>query len=290
MAIALALFSSLLISGTTIIMKKGIERTNPTSAMLVVTLAGTLILLVITVPLIQLDHLKSKAFLLFALAGLFSPALVRWLYFISLDRIGPSMSSSILSTGPAFTAIIAFVFLKEKLTVGVAFGIILIIGGIITFERDLNANGKFARRPKKDMIFALLAAIFVGLAIVIRKMGLNVLDEPLFGVTVGFTTSLVFYAMICLAFKGMRAAISLNFENTLYLAGAGVFLTAGWLTLFHALSYGDAIIVAPLASLHPVLVLGWSHLFLKDMEKITFKTLLGIIIVLVGVLLIALRH
>jgi drug/metabolite transporter (DMT)-like permease len=39
-----------------------------------------------------------------------------------------------------------------------------------------------------------------------------------------------------------------------------------------------------------VLVLGWSHLFFKDMEKITFKTLLGIIIVLVGVLLIALRH
>jgi hypothetical protein len=64
----------------------------------------------------------------------------------------------------------------------------LIIGGIITFETDLNANGKFARGPKKDMIFALLAAILVGLAIVIRKMGLDVLDEPLLGVTVGFTT------------------------------------------------------------------------------------------------------
>jgi uncharacterized membrane protein len=289
MAIALALLASLLISGTTIIMKKGIERTNPTSAMLVVTVAGTLVLLVISLPLVQLTHLKSKAFLLFILAGIFSPALVRWLYFISLDRIGPSMSSSIVSTGPAFTAIIAVVFLKEKLTVSVSLGILLIIGGIITFERDMGSSGKFAVRHKRDLIFALLSAILVGLAIVIRKMGLNMLDEPIFGVTVGFTTSLVFYGMMCLAFKGLRAAISLNLKNTLYLSGAGVFLTAGWLTLFYALSYGDAIIVAPLASLHPVMVLGWSYLFFKDMEKITFKTVIGITIVLIGVLLIAIK-
>lgn len=289
MAITLALFSSLLISGTTIIMKKGIERTNPTSAMLVVTLVGTLILVGLSLPQVQLDHLKSKAFLLFILAGIFSPALVRWLYFISLDRIGPSMSSSILSTGPVFTAVIATVFLKEKATLNVALGIILIIGGIITFEKDIHIDGKLTVRRKQDLIFALLAAFLVGLAIVIRKMGLNILDEPLFGVTVGFTTSLVFYTIMCLAFKGMRAAISLNRKNTLYLCGAGVFLTAGWLTLFYALSYGDAIIVAPLASLHPVMVLGWSYLFFKDMEKITFKTVLGIILVLIGVLLITLR-
>ena len=289
MAIVLALFSSLLISGTTIIMKKGIERSNPTSAMLVVTLVGTLLLLVISLPHIQLDHLKSRAFPFFILAGIFSPALVRWLYFISLDRIGPSMSSSILSTGPAITAIFATVFLKEKLTIGVGLGIILIIVGIITFERDIHSNGKMTVRNKRDLIFALLASIFVGLAIVIRKMGLNILDEPLFGVTVGFITSLLFYAILCLAFRGMRSAISLNRENTLYLCGAGVFLTAGWLTLFYALSHGDAIIVAPLASLHPVMVLGWSYLFFKDMEKITFKTVVGVIVVLVGVLLISLR-
>jgi uncharacterized membrane protein len=289
MAIALALFSSLLISATTIIMKKGIERTNPTSAMLVVTLVGTLILLGLSLPQVQLGHLKSKAFPLFVLAGIFSPALVRWLYFISIDRIGPSMSSSILSTGPAFTAVIATVFLKEKVTLNIALGIILIIGGIITFERDLHTDGKLTVRHKQDLIFAVLAAILVGLAIVIRKMGLNILDEPLFGVTVGFTTSLVFYALMCLAFKSMRAAISLNLKNTLYLCGAGAFLTTAWLTLFYALSYGDAIIVAPLASLHPVMVLGWSYLFFKDIEKITFKTVLGIIIVLIGVLLIALR-
>ena len=289
MAIALALLSSLLISGTTIIMKKGIERTNPTSAMLVVTLVGSLILLGLSLPQVQFDHLRSKAFPLFILAGILSPALVRWLYFISLDRIGPSMSSSILSTGPAVTAIIAAIFLKEELTVSIGLGIMLIIAGIITFERDINTDGKFGVRHKQDLLFAVLAAFLVGLAIVIRKMGLNVLNEPLFGVTVGFITSLLFYAILCLIFKRMRAAISLNRQNTLYLCGAGAFLTAGWLSLFYALSHGDAIIVAPLANLHPVMVLGWSYLLFKDMEKITIKTVWGIVLVLIGVLLITLR-
>ena len=289
MAIILALLSSLLISGTTIIMKKGIERTNPTSAMLVVTLVGTLVLWGISLPHVQLSHLKSKAFPLFVLAGLFSPALVRWLYFISLDRIGPSMSSSILSTGPAFTAVIASVLLKEKITLMIAMGIILIIGGIITFERDTHTDGNFSVQHMRDLKFALLAAFLVGLAIVIRKMGLNIMNEPLFGVTVGFTTSLIFYIMLCLVFKRMRSAISLNLNNTLYLCGAGVFLTAGWLALFYALSHGEAIIVAPLASLYPVMVLAWSYFFFKEMEKITSKTVFGIFLVLIGVLLITLR-
>jgi uncharacterized membrane protein len=289
MAIALALLSSFLISITTIMMKKGIDRTNPTSAMLVVTLVATLIFLVISIPVVQFDHLKSRAFLFFILAGFFSPALVRWLYFISLDRIGPSVSSSLLSTAPAFTAILATVFLKEELTVFVGLGIVLIITGIIIFERDINTSAKFAVRKRQDLIYALLAAIFSGFAIVIRKMSLNMLNEPLFGVTVGFVTSLVFYSIMCMSSKRMRASISLTRNDILYLSGAGAFLTAGWLALFYALSHGDAVIVAPLTSLHPLMVVGLSYLFFKNIEKISIKTFNGLILVLIGVLLITLR-
>ena len=289
MAIALALLSSLLISFTTIIMKKGIARTNPTSAMLVVTVVGSLIFLAVSLPVVKFDYLKSKAFLIFILAGIFSPALVRWLYFISLDRLGTSVSASIISTGPAFTAVIAIVFLKEKLTLSISLGIALIIAGIIILEKNINTGNGLKVQRKKDLIFPLLSAIFLGLAIVFRKMGLNVLDEPIFGVTVGFLTSLVFYSMLCLVFKSMRNSISLNRNDLLFLCAAGVFLTFGWLTLFYALSFGDAIIVAPLSNLHPVMVVGLSYLFLKDIEKITPKMIVGIILVLIGVILTAFK-
>lgn len=289
MAIALALLSSLLLSLTTIVMKKGIARTNPTTAMLVVTVVGSFIFVTVSLPVIKFDYLKSKAFPLFILAGVFAPALVRWLFFISLDRLGPSVSSSIASTAPAFTAIMAIVFLKEKLTLSIGLGILLIIIGIITLQKSISTSDTFRVQRKKDLIFPLLSAIFLGLALVFRKMGLNILDVPLFGVTVGFLTSLIFYAIVFLMSKNMRRSISLTRNDTLFLTAAAAFLTAGWLTLFYALSLGDAIIVAPLANLQPAMVVGLSYLFLKDIEKINPKMIVGIILVLIGVLLTAFK-
>lgn len=289
MAIVLALLSSLLMSFTTIMMKKGIERTNPTSAMLVVTVVGSLIFLAISLPVIKFDYLKSKAFLLFILAGIFAPALVRWLYFVSLDRLGASISASISSTGPAFTAILAIIFLKEKLTVSISLGIVLIITGIIIMQRSLDTDGDFRVQRKKDLIFPLLSAIFLGMALVLRKMGLNILDVPLFGVTVGFLTSLVFYSILFLMSKSMRNSVSMNRNDLLFLCAAGVSITIGWLTLFYALSLGDVIIVAPLANLQPVMVVGLSYLFLKDIEKITPKMIAGILLLFIGVLLTAFK-
>jgi len=289
MAIALALLSSLLMSFTTILMKKGIARTSPTSAMLVVTVVGSLIFLAISLPVVKLDYLRSKAFLLFILAGIFAPGLVRWLYFISLDRLGPSISASIASISPAFTAIIAIVFLREKLTLSISLGIVLIITGIIVLEKNINTGNGFRVQRKKDLIFPLLSAAFISLALVFRKMGLNILNVPLFGVTVGFLTSLVFYAIVLLMSKGMRHSISLNRYDVLLLCGAGVFLTTGWLTLFYALSLGDVIIVAPLANLQPAMVVGLSYLFLKDIEKITPRMISGILVIIIGVLLTAFK-
>jgi uncharacterized membrane protein len=286
LAANLALLSSFFISVTTILMKKAIERTNPTSAMLVVTLAGSIIFLLISFFTIPFSYLKSEALLYFVIAGLFSPALVRWLYFISLDRIGPSVSSSILATGPAFTAIIAIVLLNEKITLQISFGIITIIGGIVIFERDMNNEAGTGNRNSKDLIFPLLSALFFSFAIVTRKMGLNILDSPIFGVTVGFVTSMVIYSLVCLGSKKLRSSISVKKQDLPLFLWAGIFLTAAWLTLFYALSNGKAIIVTPLASLHPLFVLVLSYFFLGKAEKITKGILVGACVVVAGVLLI----
>jgi len=286
LAAILALSSSFLASVTMILMKKAIERTNPTSAMLVVTLVGSIIYLLISFFTVPISYLKSGALIYFVIAGLFSPALVRWLYFISLDRIGPSVSSSILATGPAFTAVIAIVLLNEKITLQISLGILTIIGGIVIFERDMNNETGFGSRNRKDLIFPLLAAVFFSFAVVTRKLGLNVLDSPIFGVTVGFVTSMVVYSAVCLGSKKMRSAISIRKQDLPIFLAAGTFLTAAWLSLFYALSYGEAIIVTPLANLHPMFVLVLSYFFLGKLEKITKGIVVGACVVVAGVLLI----
>jgi uncharacterized membrane protein len=285
-AAILAIITSFLISVTTILMKKAIERTNATSAMLMVTLVGTIIFLLMSLPTLPVYYLKSRALPYFVVAGIFSPALVRWLYFISLDRIGPSVSSSVLATGPAFTAVIALVLLNEKITVQIGLGILIIIGGIILFEREMHNGPGYDSRRSKDLMFPLFSALFFSFAVVTRKMGLNILDSPLFGVTVGFGTSLVIYALVCVFSKKLRASISIKKQDLPYFCAAGISLTAAWLTMFYALSYGDAIIVTPLANLHPLFVLILSYVFLGKAERITRGIVVGACIVVAGVFLI----
>ena len=254
--------------------------------MLVITLVGSTIFLLLAFFTIPLSYLKSGALRYFVIAGIFSPALVRWLYFISLDRIGPSVSSSILATGPAFTAIIAIVLLDERITLQIGLGIMIIIGGIVIFERDVNHEAGVGKRHSKDLIFPLLSALFFSFAVVTRKMGLNILDSPIFGVTVGFVTSMVIYALVCLGSKKLRSSITITKQDLPYFLGAGISLTAAWLTMFYALAHGDAIIVTPLANLHPLFVLVLSYFFLGKVEKITRGILLGAGVVVAGVLLI----
>jgi uncharacterized membrane protein len=287
LAATLAILSSFLIGITTILIKKGIERTNSTSAMVIITLVGTVIFLVLSLPTIPFRYLKSDAFPYFVAAGIFSPAMVRWLYFISLDRIGASVSSSIMATGPAFAVIIALALLNEHLTIQISLGIVTIIAGILIFESDtMNNHSKINVKNRKDLIFPLLSACFFGFAIVLRKMGLNILNSPLFGVTVGFVTSFVIYSIMCILSKKLRASISIRKDDLFYLCGAGIFITAAWLMLFYALSLGDAIVIAPLANLHPLVVVVLSYFFLGTMERISKKVVLGACVVVVGVLLV----
>jgi uncharacterized membrane protein len=70
-----------------------------------------------------------------------------------------------------------------------------------------------------------------------------------------------------------------------FLAG-GLSLALGWLCIFYALSHGAVVLVAPLAGLYPIIVLILSVFLLKDVEKVTRKTVIGCCIVMAGVLLI----
>ena len=52
-------------------------------------------------------------------------------------------------------------------------------------------------------------------------------------------------------------------------------MTAAWFCIFNTLSTGDAIIVTPLAGLHPLLVAGLGKLFLKDKSEVSSKIVVG---------------
>ncbi len=71
-----------------------------------------------------------------------------------------------------------------------------------------------------------------------------------------------------------------------WFAATGVAHTTAMLSVFYALSSGKIVIVDPLVSASPVLTLLLSTVFLKELESITPRVVLGAICTVVGSILV----
>ena len=71
-----------------------------------------------------------------------------------------------------------------------------------------------------------------------------------------------------------------------WFVAAGVGHTTAMLSVFYALSFGKIVIVDPLINASPVLTLFLSTLFLKDLESITPRVVMGAICTVIGSILV----
>jgi uncharacterized membrane protein len=288
MAIFFALISSLFIGLNTIVIKKSLDRANPFSVAIMLTIVGMLFFWAITLITLPIGSvaMNMKANYYFIVAGIFAPGLLRWIFFSGIERVGVSIASSILATIPAFAALIAVVLLNESLSPVLAFGVVMIVAGIILFEQDKNGSKSARDFHGKDIALLFLGALIGAVAITFRKMGLQLLNVPVLGVALGFSSALVVYLLIMACSPKLRAEFSIRMDDLPLFVAGGISLSLGWLCIFYALSHGPVVLVAPLTALHPLVVLALSAIFLKDTERITGMTLLGCISVLSGVILI----
>ena len=58
------------------------------------------------------------------------------------------------------------------------------------------------------------------------------------------------------------------------------------LSVFYALSYGKVVIVEPLVSSNPVLTLLFTAIFLRDLEAINLRVIIGALLTVVGTILV----
>jgi len=287
-AIFFALLASLFIGLNTIFIKKSLSRSAPFTVATILTLVGMVffwLLALVTLPK-GIILLSPRANSFFMVAGLFAPAFLRWIFFTSIERVGVSISSSILATIPAFATVIAVICLDEHLSSALAIGVLMIIGGIIVFERDMNGRKLTHRFHAKDLALPLLGALCGAVAITFRKLGLQELNFPVLGAALGFSSAFVAYLCILGLSSKLRKAFTIKpGEIPMFITG-GLSLAMGWLCIFFALSHGPVVLVAPLSGLHPLVVLIFSTFLLKDVEHITVKTILGCVSVLLGAIVI----
>jgi uncharacterized membrane protein len=163
-------------------------------------------------------------------------------------------------------------------------GTLLVISGVIALSMAKPAQGQWR---KLDVIYPLIGATAFGASAILRKAGLDFIGVPVLAAAVTAGTAALF-SFVLLQFRGGKAALKLTHRSAAWLFTAALFNTAATLSVFYALSHGKVVIVEPLVSSNPVLTLLFTAIFLRDLEALNLRVIVGALLTVTGTILVVL--
>jgi len=228
--------------------------------------------------------LLAPVSLIFVAAGIFAPGIGRTMSYVGIEKIGVARSVPVANSSPIFASIFAVVFLAEVWVAQNIVGTLLVISGVIALSMSKPAQGHWR---KLDVIYPLIGAMAFGASANLRKAGLDIIGIPVLAAAVtGGSAALFSFAL--LQFRGGKSALKLTRRSATWLFTAALFNTAATLSVFYALSHGKVVIVEPLVSSNPVLTLLFTAIFLRDLEAINLRVIVGALLTVTGTILVVL--
>ena len=284
MAVYFAFQAALCFSIAHILIRRGLIDSNAMTGSFI-SLSMSAVVLWLAVPFfVPLTALWNPAALIFIAAGIFAPGIGRTLSYVGIEKIGVARSVPIANSSPIFASIFAVIFLAETWVLQNVIGTLLVISGVIVLSMAKPAQGEWR---KIDVIYPLIGALAFGASTTLRKAGLGFINIPLLAAAVTAGAAAIF-SFILLQIQGGKEAFKLTRRSAAWLFPAGVFNTAAMLSVFFALSHGKVVIVEPLVSSNPVTTLLLTSIFLRDVESLTLRVILGAALTVTGTILVVL--
>lgn len=280
-----SLLAALCFATSHILIRRGLVTSNAITGSFISLGMTALILWLVLLFFVPLSNLRTPAIWYFLSAGIFAPGIGRTLTYVGIEKVGVARSVPVSNSSPMFASILAVFLLEELWTLQNFLGTTLVISGIAILS-GAQAGHKQWRRL--DLVYPVLAAMAFAISSNLRKLGLMVTNLPLMAAALTAGTAFVF-AVCLLKARGGRRALMLSRANWGWFFAAGCANTAATLSVFHALSFGDVVVVEPLVASNPVLSLILSALFLKDLETITGRVVLGGLCTVFGTILVVTR-
>ena len=215
----------------------------------------------------------------FVAAGVLGPGLSQTLFTLGVREAGPARASVMVGAAPLFSVAIALVFLDEPVVAGVLAGAVLIVAGgvLLVAERDRPLHVR-----RIGLAFALASAfVFAVRDNLVRWVAIDshVTPELAAATTLG-TGALVIACWVLLARRGASRALMQRF------ASAGVFFGLSYVCIFEAFFRGRVTVVSPLVATESLWGVGLSALFLRNVEVVGARLVLGAAAIVTGGVLI----
>jgi drug/metabolite transporter (DMT)-like permease len=277
----LALAASFCTALSSVMATKGMRDTDADTANLVLTGSQTLVLTLLLVR--GLPELDLMGLFWFAIAGICSSFIGRLITLKSYKEIGVSTSSAIVGTSPLVVTILAVLFLGEPLVLPVIGGALLVVGGIVL----INMRGGRLSFEMDTIYLPLGGSVLFAVSNILRKLGTNLLPDPVLGAQFSTLAGLVAFVAYLAATNGF-GKINVNRGNAPWLVGSGIVNAVAWIALTMAISLGRVSVMTAIVYSYPLFSVILARLFLRDIENLTRYTVAGSVLIVIGVVLVSL--
>lgn len=278
----IALFAALSYSVCIISARRGMKYSTPATVTLVSLIVHSFGMSAAVFLTGGIPDVSPVALGLFVLAGSLQP-IIRMFTYTGVAKIGASRSYPLRATAPIFSALIAILFLREEASTAIVAGTLSVVIGVMLISWQPGEHMPSFRWWY--LLIPLGAAFLAGIVHPIRRYALGISKEPLFFAAVVGVVSLTWY-LVYLAMPFAERPLW-HRKALVPFISAGIFESLGILFGIIALSVGTVVVVSPIISTSPMWVLFGTVIFLRDLEKLTLRTVLGSCCVVGGTITIS---
>ena len=271
---------------TSILAKCGIRKTDSdiaTAIRTIVVLFFAWLMVAVNGAGGSLAGIEPKTMVFLVLSGIATGA--SWLcYFKALQLGDVNKVVPIDKSSTVLTILLAFVILGEEITVWKMLGILGIGTGTFLMIQKKQDTGEH-RTGKGWFLYAVLSAVFASLTSILGKIGISGIDSNL-GTAIRTIVVLIMAWLVVLIKGKQREVKEVTRHELLFIILSGIATGASWLCYYRALQTGPASIIVPIDKLSILVSIAFSYVVFK--EKMTKKSLSGLILVVAGTLVMLL--
>jgi drug/metabolite transporter (DMT)-like permease len=234
-------------------------------------------------------HAESYRWEWLALSGFIGLVIGDGFLFQAFVLIGARISMLLMSLVPIISTILAWLFLKEILTIYEIIAIIMTVGGIVwvILERNSRKNNSDSKNHFWGILFALGGALGQAFALITAKKGLGGDFPALSANLIRVVTATVFFWVIAV-FQGKTISNFRFWRNKKArwsIIGGSVFgpFFGIWLSMI-AIKYANIGIASTLMALPPIFLLPLTYWIFK--ERHSWRTIVGTVLAVAGVAII----
>ena len=224
--------------------------------------------------------ISAKVMIFLVLSGLATGA--SWLCYFRALQIGDvNKVTPIDKSSTVLTMILAFIFLREEISLWKFIAIILIGAG--TYLMIQKKESTKQSTGNKWLIYAVLSAVFASLTSILGKVGIQDINSNL-GTAIRTVVVLIMAWLVVFVTKKQNTIKNIDGKSYLFIILSGFATGGSWLCYYRALQTGPASVVVPIDKLSILVTIAFSYIVFK--EKLSVKSSIGLVAIVGGTLLL----